>query len=152
MPGLCLWHQDLERIFEAHPNEMYVQVKYFPLTHMHRHAMQSALYSECAARQGKFWGLNDQMMPQQSSWEQLLSVDAVFTEMARGVGVDTNQLNACIASDEAHKAINDDKMLGQSLGVQSTPTYFINNKMVVGTKVMTDELNTYFPPDKATKQ
>ena len=55
----------LKTFFDQHPNDIYLQVRYYPLTNVHHHAMISALYSECAARQGKFWALNDLMMPQQ---------------------------------------------------------------------------------------
>jgi protein-disulfide isomerase len=135
----------LKTFFAQHPNDIYLQVRYFPLTNMHRHAMISALYSECAARQGKFWELDDLMIPQQSQWAQLISPEPVFQAMAAQVGMDINQLNSCLASDDARKVINDEKSLGQSLGIASTPTYFINNKMVVGTKSLADELKTYFP-------
>ena len=135
----------LKTFFEQHPNDLYIQVRYFPLTTMHHHAMISALYSECASRQGKFWALEDLIIPQQSQWAQLISPDPVFQSMAQQVGMDINQLNACLASDEARKVINDEKSLGQSLGITSTPTYFINNKMVVGAKSLQDELKTYFP-------
>lgn len=134
----------LKTYFAQHPNDMYIQVKYFPLTNMHRHAMISALYSECAARQGKFWELDDLMIPQQSQWAQLISPDPVFQSMAGQVGIDPGQLNACLASDDARRVINNEKSLGQSLGIVSTPTYFINGKMVVGGKSMVDELKKYF--------
>jgi len=135
----------LKTFFDQHPNDIYLQVRYFPLTNMHHHAMISALYSECAARQGKFWALDDLMMPQQSQWAQLISPEPVFQSMAQQVGMNIDQLNTCLASDDARRVINDEKSLGQSLGIASTPTYFINNKMVVGTKSMEDELKTYFP-------
>jgi protein-disulfide isomerase len=135
----------LKTFFEQHPNDLYLQVRYFPLTNMHRHAMISALYSECAARQGKFWELDDLMIPQQSQWAQLISPEPVFQAMAVQVGMDIPQLNSCLASDDARKVINDEKSMGQSLGIASTPTYFINNKMVVGTKSLADELKNYFP-------
>jgi protein-disulfide isomerase len=135
----------LKTFFNQHPNDIYLQVRYFPLTNIHHHAMISALYSECAARQGKFWALNELMMPQQSQWAPLISPQPVFQAMATQVGMDINQLNACLVSDDARRVINDEKSLGQSLGIVSTPTYFINNKMVVGTKSLEDELKTYFP-------
>lgn len=134
----------LKTYFDQHPNDIFIQLRYFPLTQIHHHAMLSALYSECAARQGKFWALDDLMIPQQSQWEQLISPDPVFQSMAVQVGMNIDQLNACLASDDARKVINDEKSLGQSLGISSTPTYFINGKMVVGAKSMTDELKTYF--------
>ena len=135
----------LKKLFDRHPNDIYLRVRYFPLTTMHHHAMISALYSECAARQGKFWALDELMMPQQSQWAQLISPDPVFQAMAAEVGMNIDQLNTCLASDDARRVINDEKSLGQSLGVDSTPTYFVNNKMVVGTKSLEDELKTYFP-------
>jgi len=135
----------LKTLFDQHPDDIYLQVRYFPLANMHHHAMISALYSECAARQGKFWALDDLMMPQQSQWAQLISPEPVFQAMAAQVGMNIDQLNTCLASDDARRVINDEKSLGQSLGIASTPTYFINNKMVVGTKSLQDELKTYFP-------
>jgi len=135
----------LKKFFNDHPNDIYIQVHYFPLTNMHRHAMTSALYSECASRQGKFWELDDLMIAQQSQWAQLISPDPVFQSMATQVGMNMDQLNTCLASNEARQVINDEKSAGQSLGISSTPTYFINGKMVVGTKSLQDELKTYFP-------
>jgi protein-disulfide isomerase len=85
------------------------------------------------------------MIPQQSQWAPLISPDPVFQSMAQQVGMDINQLNTCLASDDARKVINDEKSLGQSLGITSTPTYFINSKMIVGTKSLQDELKNYFP-------
>ena len=111
---------------------------------MHHHAMISALYSECAGRQGKFWALDNLMIPQQAQWAQLISPDPVFQSMAVQVGMNIQQLNVCLTSDDARKVINDEKSVGQSLGISSTPTYFVNGKMVVGVKSLTDELKNYF--------
>jgi len=144
-PACAVGVEYLKTLFDRHPDDIYLQVRYFPLTNMHHHAMISALYSECAARQGKFWALDDLMMSQQSQWAQLISPEPVFQSMAQQVGMNIDQLNTCLASDEARKVINDEKSLGQSLGIASTPTYFINNKMVVGTKSLQEELKTYFP-------
>ena len=134
----------LREYMAKHPGSIRVQVKYFPLVHMHSHAMQAALYSECAGRQGKFWEFHELLMPQQPQWSPLLSADPVFQDMAKQAGLNAAQLSVCLASATIAKVIDDDRSLGKSLGVQSTPTYFINNKMVVGTKSLTDELNTHF--------
>ena len=128
-----------------YPQGIRLQIKYFPLVSHHRHAMQSALYSECAGRQGKFRDFHDLLMAQQGQWSSLINADASFMQIAGQAGLDKAQLNACIASDDVAKMINGERSLGQSLGIQSTPTYFVNNKMVVGTKSLMDELNTYFP-------
>lgn len=136
---------ELHKYLDKYPNDIHVQVKYFPLVMKHQHAMQSALYQECAARQGKFWDMLYAMMSSQAQWSPLINADGMFQDMAKQAGVDLNVLNACIASDDAKQTIEDEGMLGKSLSIQSTPTYFINNKMVVGGKSLIDELKTYFP-------
>ena len=80
-----------------------------------------------------------------ASGPQLLNPEPVFQAMASQVGMNMDELNICLASDDARRVINDEKSLGQSLGINSTPTYFINNKMVVGVKSLQDELKNYFP-------
>ena len=137
--------QILKEYMAKHPRDIRLQIKYFPLLRPHPHAMQVASYSECAGRQGKFWEFHELLMPQQKQWSALVSAQPMFELIARQIGLDVGLLNACAASKDTLKTINDDRSLGQSLGVQSTPTYFINNKMVVGGKSLTDELNTYFP-------
>lgn len=135
----------IHKYMKKYPNDIYVQVKYFPLIRSHRHAMPSALYNECAAQQGKFWEFNTEILASQAQWAPLVTADALFQEMAKKVGLDLVVLNVCLANDETKQVIDDELKLGQSMGIQSTPTYFVNNKMVVGGKSLTEELNTYFP-------
>lgn len=138
----------LHEYMDKHPSDIRLQIKYFPLIKSHRHAMQTALYSECAGRQGKFWEFHDPLMATQQQWSPLINPDPIVSEFLKKAGVDMSKHAACVASEDAAKTIEDDRTLGKSLGVQSTPTYFINNKMVVGGKSLTEELNTYFPQDK----
>ena len=135
----------LKEYLSKHPEDIHVQVKYFPLTGHHRHAMPSALYSECAGRQGKFWEFDDLVIAAQSQWSPLISAEPLFDEFARQTGLDMDKLKTCIASPDVSKMIMDERSVGASLGIKSTPTYFINNKMVVGTQSLTDAMNTYFP-------
>jgi len=144
-PACGVGSKMLKEYMDKYPHDVRVQLKYFPLLNHHRHAMQSALYSECAGRQGRFWQFHEPLIEQQPQWSPLLSADPVFTQIAKEAGLDMSVLNACLSSQDAAQTINDDKTLGRSLGVESTPTYFINNKMVVGAQSLTDELNTYFP-------
>lgn len=144
-PACAYGSKVVKELIEKHPNDIRVQVKYFPLIRTHRHAMQVALYNECAGAQGKFWEFHYPLMLAQQQWSPLLSADAFFQDLAIKAGANMQQLNTCLSSDEAAAIVNNDKILGQSLGVQSTPTYFINNKMIVGAKALEEELGTYFP-------
>ncbi len=148
-PACAAGSKILKGYTDKHPDDIHLQVKYFPLIRNHRHAMSSALYSECSGRQGRFWEFHELLMSVQPQWSELISAEGVFDGFAKQAGVDIEQLRTCMSSENASAVINQDRSLGQSLGVQSTPTYFINNKMVVGGQSLVDELNTYFPPDKS---
>jgi len=138
----------LKEYFSGHPNDIHVTMKYFPLMSVHRHAMTSSMYAECAARQGKFWALHDLMVERQAQWRDLISAEGMFMQFAREAGMDEGALRRCLASGDLEKSILEDRDMGRSLGVQSTPTYFINHKMVVGSKSLMDELNQYFGQNK----
>ena len=135
----------LKEYFAGHPDDIHVAMKYFPLIAAHKHAMTSSMYTECAARQGKFWALHDILVERQAQWSPLISAEGMFTQFAREAGMDEKALRSCLASGDLEQSIMQDRDLGRSLGVQSTPTYFINNKMVVGSKSLVDELDQYFP-------
>jgi protein-disulfide isomerase len=141
----------LKDYVSRYPQSIHLQIKYFPLMNIHRHAMQVAAYAECVARQGKFWPFFDSLMPQQPQWSPLVNAEGIFDQIAKGAGVDMSKLKSCIASDDVSTTIMNEKALGRSLSVQSTPTYFINNKMIVGTKSLTEELNNYFPNSAPTE-
>ena len=136
----------LRNLFKDHPYDVYFEVKYFPLPTVHQHALKAAAYAECAARQGKFWDFADKLMERQAQWKSLISAEPVFLQIADEARLDRKKMDRCILQPEVKQKILDDKQMGESLGVKSTPTYFVNGKMMVGTKSLTEELNEFFPP------
>lgn len=57
----------------------------------------------------------------------------VMTGYARDLGLDVDAFQRCITSNEAHvRTINAHMQRGQALGVTGTPTFFVNNKMIIG--------------------
>lgn len=132
----------LAQYMKAYPDKIHLEMHYFPLEQMHIHAMRSARYAECAARQGKFWPFQDQLISKQAEWRGLLNADPYFQQIARDLKLDLLKLEACLTGDDAKRVIEADKDDGTALGIQSTPTYFINGKMFVGTKTLEDELKS----------
>ncbi len=134
----------LDEVIRNKPQELYLEVKYFPLERTHRHAVRSARYAECAAEQGKFWPVADLILKRQSQWKDLINPEPVFGEICQRAQLDLNKLEVCLANEATTDAIFKDKKEGQSRGVQSTPTYFVNEKMVVGFNSLESELMNYF--------
>ena len=131
----------LENFIKNNPDKFYLEVKYYPLD-MHFHAMRAARYAECAGRQGKFWPMHDLLFKEQSAWAPLLNAEPVFGEMTRAIKLDPQKLEQCLADPKVNDRILKDREKGKAQGVKLTPTYFVNNKMLVGTLNLEKELKS----------
>lgn len=144
-PSCAYGYKMLKGFIAKYPQDIRVQLKYFPLYKMHPHAKLSAIYSECAAQQGKFWPFVDRLFERQEQWAPMINTDTIFHDIARESGLNSADLNICLVTESTMLAIEQDRQLGNTLAVSSTPSYFINNKMVVGVKSLQEELMTHFP-------
>ena len=70
------------------------------------------------------------------------TADATFKSYAKQLGVDDTKFAACVRKPETVALLNTQLQRGVSLGVSGTPTFFVNNKMVVGAQpaVIFDEV------------
>jgi len=130
----------LKEIMTEYPNDIRLELKHYPLA-IHRHGFLSSQYAECAAKQGKFWPFHDMLIARQRNWKRLIDVEPAFNLIAQELRLDTEALKACVEDEATAKIIEDNKADGTALRVKSTPTYFVNGKMVVGKKLLILELN-----------
>ena len=129
----------LKKFMEEHPGTVRLEMKYFPLSG-HQHSFMSSRYAECAARQKKFWSFHDILIERQDQWKGMVNAMSAFDQMAGELGLDRQRLDQCLHDEKTEQIIQKDKEEGTSLGIQSTPTYFVNGKMVVGMKSLAVEL------------
>ena len=139
-------HEYLERT----PSQIYLQVRFRPLVITHLYALKSAIYAECAASQGKFWPFYDLLFQHQDQWKDSLDADGLFVSYAREAGLDTKKLELCVSNPEAKKKVIAENDEAMDLGIRSTPTFFINGKLVVGLEALKEELSVHFPAKKET--
>lgn len=130
----------LKDVMENHPSLIRLELKYFPLQ-MHKFGVLSAQYAECAAQQGKFWQMHDLLLARQNNWSRLVDPRPAFELMAKEAKIDVPMLDVCVAGDEALAAIERNRVEGNSRQIRSTPTYFVNGKLVVGQKSLEMEIN-----------
>jgi len=129
----------IKRYAQAYPSKIFLQFRHFPLS-MHRHALEAHLYSQCAAEQEKFWPYQDLLFEQQKQWRDLAAVDPYFKELAHQVGLNLKALDSCLNNEEGKSVIMQERMEGEEMGINSTPTYFLNGKMIIGHKNLEEEL------------
>jgi protein-disulfide isomerase/rhodanese-related sulfurtransferase len=95
----------------------------FPLIHIHPLALRAAMASECAANQGKFWEAVDKIYSRQEDLsDKGLELDA------SEIGLDTGQFRKCLQSGATSARVRLDVEDGHALGVNGTPTFFIDQK------------------------
>jgi protein-disulfide isomerase len=107
--------------------------KDFPLTQIHPWAMTAALAARCAYMNDpqSFWKVHDAIFDNQD----LITAENAYDQMlkfATGAGLSPDAFRACMISPEAKKAIESNLADGRALKVQSTPTVFVNGRLLVG--------------------
>ncbi len=100
--------------------------RYFPLPG-HRNALPAALAAEAAGRQDKFWEMHDLLFERQKEWgEKQVATPEIFEGFAAELGLDMDKFRADVASPEVKARIQRDMDSGRALGVNSTPSFFLN--------------------------
>jgi protein-disulfide isomerase len=101
---------------------------------MHRNTWPAHRAAWCAGEQNKFWELHDALFFNQDRWngEATTRPDGVIAGIARPLGLNMDQFNACVASRKFDPQIraNVDEAVRQQ--VPSTPTFIIGTKKVAG--------------------
>lgn len=102
--------------------------KQYPLP-MHSQARPASEASLCVNEQStdKFWKFHDKLFGNQEK----LDAESL-KKYAKEVGADVEKFNKCVEEKRYAKAVQDDMDYGNKLGVRSTPTFFINGKIVSG--------------------
>ena len=117
----------LKQLRVKYGDKIRVVWKDFPLTQIHPQAFVAAQAGNCAREQGKFWELHDKMFGNQSA----LQPDAL-KKYAADAGLDAPKFNQCLDSSKYEARVQDALSAGGKLGITSTPTVFVNGRIVAG--------------------
>ncbi|HVE87213.1 MAG TPA: thioredoxin domain-containing protein, partial [Myxococcales bacterium] len=118
----------LHQIKEAYPKDVKLVFRQFPLPpRMHPHAQLAAEAALAAHEQGKFWPMHDKMFENQRALER-----PDLEKYAEQVGLDMGKFKAALDSGKFKQKISDEQAAGGQVGVNGTPTFFINGQVHVG--------------------
>lgn len=121
-------HGLVSQLTSAYGDKILFVFRQFPLpARMHPEARPAALASLCAHRQGKFWAMHDALFQHTSELGA-----ASYLKWAKELGLDMAKYETCIKNSETAAQVDKDAAAGEAATVDSTPTFFINNKKVKG--------------------
>jgi protein-disulfide isomerase len=117
----------LSRIRAAYGDQIRFVWKDLPLTAIHPQALKAAEAGWCAGEQGKFWNLHDHLFANREA----LDTDDL-KRYAAELKLDTTRFNACLDSSKYESRVRQSISIASSLGITSTPTTFVNGRMITG--------------------
>lgn len=107
--------------------EVAVVYRHYPLA-AHPSAFAAAVAAVCADRFGRFEPFHDALFLQRDSLGK-----KAWSEFARDVGIsDTAAFRTCLADSSALAQVNADRKDAQTLGIEGTPVFLINDLEVPG--------------------
>jgi protein-disulfide isomerase len=98
----------------------------FPLISIHANAFLAARAARCADDQGKYWEYHETLFRNQARWSSASMPSSAFEQYASDVGVDVGPFKSCLNSDKHADVVTANMQLGQRMGVNGTPSIFLN--------------------------
>jgi protein-disulfide isomerase len=123
---------NITKLVEEEPKVKLMFANY-PLTVIHKWSMTGAKYLDCLGRENNdaVWKFIATVYEHQSEINEQ-NVDQMLKGYVKDSGGNPDEVAACVAKPDTEKRVNDSVALGQKLDVNSTPTFFINGRRVVG--------------------
>jgi protein-disulfide isomerase len=109
----------------------------FPLPG-HKYSRFAAHTAQCAGEQGRFWEMHDQLFFHHQWAQTGKDPSALFRDFARAIGLDLQRYDACMTAGRYASRIEFSRQEGDKLGVNGTPTFYINGKMFTGGRATSD--------------
>src|SRR3989344_49553 len=128
-PACGVAHPIVKNIIEKNQDKVYFVYRHYPLS-SHRNAKLAAQASEAAGVQEKFWQMYDMIFENQKEWSDVSNAREIFESYAQKLGLDVSKFKEDF--DKTKSVIEQDYADGNQVGVDSTPTFFINGQKNAG--------------------
>jgi protein-disulfide isomerase len=119
-------HPTVKQVLNTYGSKVRFVYRNYPLPN-HPNARPAAEAAQCANEQGQFWAYHDRLFADQN---KLGETD--LKASAAALGLDAAKFNACFDSHKYAARVDADTKAGNEAGVNGTPAFFINGRMLSG--------------------
>lgn len=102
----------------------------FPLSEIHEKAIIAARAAEAAGKQNKFWEMHDLLFEKQEEWSKASDPEKMFISYATLLGISVERFRSDLNSKEVVDFVNKQRKEAIKLGLQGTPSFFINGEKI----------------------
>ncbi len=125
---------NIKQVLEKYKGQVNFVYRHYPLP-QHKNAILAAMTAESAGAVGgpeKFWDMYALLFERQTKWSESSDARSIFVEYAKELQLDSDAFSKSLDDSALMDRIQKDKTDGNTLGVNSTPTFFINGETVTG--------------------
>jgi protein-disulfide isomerase len=131
-PACAAYNPLVEKLISESTSTVRFVYRHFPLYPLpHKNAVVAAQAAEAAGMQGKFWDMGRLLFVNQLAWEASDKPESIFEEYAQRIGLDVALYKKDFAADATKAHVQRDRDEGDILGINATPTFFVNGKAIV---------------------
>ena len=127
----------LDEILKKYPGDVALVFKHFPLA-MHPNAEKAARAAVAAHRQNKFWEMHAQLFENQEKLDA-----ATIDQIAKSIGLDWARFQQDRDSEATADAVARDRKQGEALRIASTPSIFINGRLLAASSDFAEDLEQW---------
>lgn len=121
------WHDEVYNdLLEAYPGKIRLVYRHLPLTTIHPDAFSAAEAALCAGEQNAYWQFHEKLFS-----NERLGI-AIYLQYAQELNLNATSFESCINNGKYQPTVQADIDFAVSLGVRSTPTFFVNGLAIVG--------------------
>ena len=139
-PPCGLLHPVLKTLKGEYGGRIQIAFHHFPIPQLHNHALEASYAAAAAGLQGKFWEMHNLLYDNQSLWSQMGDFRPIVINFARQIGLDVQRFTRDMDGLQVVTIVSEDTQRGAALGVNSTPTIFINDQLIPNDKLTVEEL------------
>lgn len=121
------FYPKVKNILQKYEGKVQLVVRYMLF---HSNSQLAAMATEAAGKQGKYWEMQEILFTRKEWTHQETPQTALFESYAKELGLDLAKFKKDLTDEETLKNILSDYQEGPSLGVQGTPTLFVNGRQL----------------------
>lgn len=127
-PFCTRWHNETyPLLLKEYPDQIKLVYRNFPLTSLHANAYSAAEAAMCAGNQDRYWDYHEALFAAHYG----LGKDALL-QYAEDLGLEMGPFTTCVEEREYQDFVRADMEYAASIGVQSTPTFYLNGQVIIG--------------------
>jgi protein-disulfide isomerase len=123
--------QYTDRLIEEYVRDGSLRIVYKPVSFVNPpYSIPAAQAAVCAAQQGKFWEMQDQIWSLYAAKSPAGYTRPNLVDQAVAIGLDQNAFETCYSSEETLAQVRGVLDEVQALGIQGTPTLYVNGQQI----------------------